>query len=59
MSGSPTRTRTRDKLINSQPLYQLSYRGIVGHHQVRGAILGQHPHEVKRLRIVLSAPRLP
>ena len=28
-SGSPTRTRTRDKLINSQSLYQLSYRGIV------------------------------
>jgi hypothetical protein len=27
--GSPTRTRTRDKLINSQSLYQLSYRGIV------------------------------
>ena len=28
--GSPTRTRTRDILINSQSLYQLSYRGIVG-----------------------------
>ena len=27
-AGSPTRTRTRDQLINSQPLYQLSYRGI-------------------------------
>jgi len=26
---------------------------------VRGAILGQHPHEVKRLRIVLCAPQLP
>ena len=25
--GSPGRTRTSDKLINSQPLYQLSYRG--------------------------------
>ena len=28
-SGSPTRTRTRDQLINSQSLYQLSYRGSV------------------------------
>ena len=26
-SGSPGRTRTYDMLINSQPLYQLSYRG--------------------------------
>jgi hypothetical protein len=26
-SGSPSRTRTYDLLINSQPLYQLSYRG--------------------------------
>ncbi len=31
MFGSPTRTRTRDQLINSQSLYQLSYRGIVPH----------------------------
>ena len=29
--GSPTRTRTTDPLINSQLLYQLSYRGKVGH----------------------------
>ena len=29
--GSPTRTRTTDILINSQTLYQLSYRGIVRH----------------------------
>jgi hypothetical protein len=28
--GSPGRTRTSDQLINSQPLYQLSYRGTVG-----------------------------
>ena len=28
MFGSPTRTRTTDILINSQTLYQLSYRGI-------------------------------
>ena len=28
-NGSPTRTRTTDILINSQTLYQLSYRGIV------------------------------
>ena len=27
--GSPTWARTRDNLINSQVLYQLSYRGIV------------------------------
>lgn len=27
--GSPGRTRTSDQLINSQPLYQLSYRGMV------------------------------
>src|SRR5690606_21711277 len=26
--GSPGRTRTSDQLINSQSLYQLSYRGI-------------------------------
>ena len=28
LSGSPGRTRTSDMLINSQPLYQLSYRGM-------------------------------
>ena len=27
--GSPGRTRTSDQLVNSQPLYRLSYRGIV------------------------------
>ena len=27
--GSPARTRTRDRLINSQLLYQLSYWGTV------------------------------
>ena len=26
--GSPTRARTRDPMINSHLLYQLSYRGI-------------------------------
>ena len=26
--GSPTRTRTRDQVINSHSLYQLSYRGM-------------------------------
>ena len=25
--GSPGRTRTADKVVNSHPLYQLSYRG--------------------------------
>ena len=45
--GSPTRTRTTDILINSQTLYQLSYRGSVGHHQVRAAILVQPQSEVK------------
>ncbi len=43
MSGSPGRTRTSDQLINSQPLYQLSYRGML-----RAAILVQHPSEVKQ-----------
>ena len=28
MFGSPTRARTRDPVINSHLLYQLSYRGI-------------------------------
>ncbi len=27
--GSPGRTRTADKVVNSHPLYQLSYRGMV------------------------------
>ena len=27
--GSPGRTRTADKVVNSHPLYQLSYRGII------------------------------
>ena len=27
LSGSPGQTRTADKVINSHPLYQLSYRG--------------------------------
>ena len=29
MSGSPSWTRTSDKVINSHLLYQLSYRGII------------------------------
>ena len=29
-SGSPGRTRTADKVVNSHLLYQLSYRGSVG-----------------------------
>ena len=28
--GSPGRTRTADKVVNSHPLYQLSYRGMSG-----------------------------
>ncbi len=28
--GSPGRTRTADKVVNSHPLYQLSYRGLCG-----------------------------
>jgi hypothetical protein len=28
--GSPGRTRTSDMVINSHPLYQLSYRGSTG-----------------------------
>ena len=27
VTGSPGRTRTSDKVVNSHPLYQLSYRG--------------------------------
>ena len=27
-TGSPGRTRTSDMVVNSHPLYQLSYRGI-------------------------------
>ena len=27
-SGSPGRTRTADKVVNSHPLYQLSYPGL-------------------------------
>lgn len=50
MFGSPTRTRTTDILINSQTLYQLSYRGIALHLEVRGGILVQHPREVKRIQ---------
>ena len=29
MEGSPERTRTSDKVVNSHLLYQLSYRGFV------------------------------
>ena len=35
-TGSPGRTRTSDQLINSQPLYQLSYRGMAGSRISRG-----------------------
>ena len=28
-TGSPGRTRTNDMVVNSHPLYQLSYRGTV------------------------------
>ena len=35
--GSPGRTRTSDQLINSQPLYQLSYRGMTLSRITRGA----------------------
>ena len=28
IAGSPTRTRTSDKAVNSRLLYQLSYRGL-------------------------------
>jgi len=51
--GSPTRTRTRDQLINSQSLYQLSYRGIDRSKkdrlaQASAGILMQAPVEVKQ-----------
>jgi|GEM_PF-1612492 hypothetical protein len=34
-SGSPGRTRTADRVVNSHLLYQLSYRGIVGTYAAR------------------------
>ena len=30
LNGSPGRARTADLVINSHPLYRLSYRGIIG-----------------------------
>ena len=30
MNGSPSRTRTYDRSVNSRLLYQLSYRGMYG-----------------------------
>ncbi len=48
--GSPTRTRTTDPLINSQLLYQLSYRGKVGTLKCRpgfwfrGGLKSSHNH---------------
>ena len=47
MFGSPTRTRTTDILINSQTLYQLSYRGIGRQYKVRAGILVDRGPEVK------------
>jgi hypothetical protein len=32
-SGSPGRTRTADRVVNSHLLYRLSYRGMVGNWQ--------------------------
>ncbi len=40
--GSPTRTRTTDILINSQTLYQLSYRGISRHPVAMLSGAGRH-----------------
>ena len=37
--GSPGRTRTTDQVINSHPLYQLSYRGIDCSRSAAGAEL--------------------
>ena len=54
--GSPTRTRTTDILINSQTLYQLSYRGIGRHRKVRAGILVQGRSEVKLKPRVLYDP---
>src|SRR5262245_38672743 len=39
-SSSPTWTRTTDMVINSHPLYQLSYRGIC--RTTLGSVLGNH-----------------
>ena len=46
MSGSPGRTRTSDQLINSQPLYQLSYRGMGSWQGAR--FWSKGPAQVKR-----------
>ncbi len=60
MSGSPGRTRTSDQLINSQSLYQLSYRGKLSaapqHNRV--GILDQPGNQVKgtQRRTVMQVP---
>ena len=51
-SGSPGRTRTTDKLINSQPLYQLSYRGIA--EALRSARFSKNPEFKSRTRVSAS-----
>ena len=44
-NGSPGRARTADLVINSHPLYQLSYRGIIGTTRAQiildGGVFGQ------------------
>lgn len=52
MFGSPTRTRTRDQVINSHSLYQLSYRGMYWRPKAplafaRAEIFVEPPGEVK------------
>ena len=46
LAGSPGRTRTSDKAVNSRLLYQLSYRGMAA-----GAKRAGSPKSVGRLYI--------
>ena len=49
-AGSAGRTRTCDKVVNSHLLYQLSYRGTVGHD-----VLVQAPEDLVDLRVARHA----
>ena len=52
--GSPARTRTLDILINSQTLYQLSYRGLRQKEKKWWAWGESNPHEVYTSRDFLT-----
>ena len=50
--GSPGRTRTADQMVNSHPLYQLSYRGVLLlpllYQMVNSDSIGTLPIELQR-----------